>query len=79
MDEKLTVSDRCDGKQCGAQAFVRVQTMLETLEDIILGELDFCAHHYNKNADELFLQGFTVAEDLRDTINQKPSLSASNV
>lgn len=35
----LTANDRCDGKQCGAQAYVKVTG--------VTGELYFCAHHYD--------------------------------
>lgn len=34
----LTANDRCDAKECGAQAYVRVTG--------VSGELDFCGHHY---------------------------------
>lgn len=36
----LTANDRCDAKECGAQAYVRVTG--------VTGELLFCGHHYNK-------------------------------
>ena len=39
----LTVNDRCDSKDCGAQAYVMVTG--------VSGSLDFCAHHYNKIMD----------------------------
>jgi len=39
----LTAMDRCDGKDCSAQAYVRVKG--------VTGELDFCSHHYNKIMD----------------------------
>lgn len=45
----LTALDRCDGRSCGAQAYVQVKG--------ISGELMFCAHHYNK-ADGEKLQAF---------------------
>jgi hypothetical protein len=39
----LTVADRCDCKDCNAQAYVHVSG--------VTGELLFCAHHYNKIVD----------------------------
>lgn len=39
----LTASDRCDQKNCGAQAYVRVIGFN--------GELLFCSHHYDKIMD----------------------------
>lgn len=39
----LTSADRCDSKDCGAQAYVKVIG--------VSGELTFCAHHYNKIMD----------------------------
>lgn len=45
----LTSADRCDGYQCGAQAYVLIKG--------ISGELTFCAHHFAK-ADGDKLQSF---------------------
>jgi len=42
-DYVLTTADRCDCKDCGAQAYVKVIG--------VSGELTFCAHHYNKIVD----------------------------
>jgi hypothetical protein len=39
----LTASDRCDSKNCNAQAYVNVSG--------VTGELFFCSHHYNKIMD----------------------------
>lgn len=36
----LTAQDRCDGKDCSAQAYVRATG--------VSGELLFCNHHYEK-------------------------------
>lgn len=36
----ITANDRCDAKECGAQAYVKVTG--------VTGELLFCGHHYNK-------------------------------
>lgn len=60
--------DRCDA--CGAQAFVKVINA----DDL---ELLFCGHHFSKNEQVLFSQGFLVDEDERDQVNVKPSISAS--
>lgn len=73
----LKVSSRCD--RCGSQAYVLVEKMVETPLAIIAGDLLFCRHHYNKFADSLLMAHWTVIEDLRDTLNPKPSLSASAV
>jgi hypothetical protein len=37
---QLLVSDRCDSKDCGAQAYVKVVGTV--------GELLFCSHHYGR-------------------------------
>jgi len=39
----LTVTDRCDSENCGAQAYVMVTG--------VTGDLTFCAHHYNNIMD----------------------------
>lgn len=39
----LTAVDRCDARNCSAQAFVRAVG--------VNGELLFCSHHYNKIMD----------------------------
>lgn len=39
----LTAEDRCDSKECGAQAYVKVTG--------VTGSLLFCGHHYNKIVD----------------------------
>jgi hypothetical protein len=36
----LKISDRCDAKNCGAQAYVQTTG--------VTGDLLFCSHHYNK-------------------------------
>ena len=36
----LTANDRCDAKECGAQAYVQVNG--------VTGDLLFCNHHYEK-------------------------------
>lgn len=39
----LTALDRCDARNCGAQAFVKAVG--------VTGELLFCSHHYNRIVD----------------------------
>lgn len=39
-ERTLTLNDRCDARQCGAAALVKVSG--------VSGELLFCGHHYNK-------------------------------
>lgn len=39
----LTAEDRCDARECGAQAYVKVTG--------VTGSLLFCGHHYNKIID----------------------------
>lgn len=52
----LTASDRCDGKDCGAQAYVLVKG--------ITGELMLCAHHYNKaNGEKLQAFAFEIIDE----------------
>ncbi len=36
----LTANDRCDARNCGAQAYVKTTG--------VTGELFFCGHHYEK-------------------------------
>lgn len=43
-EAKLNALDRCDFKECGAQAYVLVRG--------ISGELLFCAHHYAEASGE---------------------------
>ncbi|HEY0486814.1 MAG TPA: hypothetical protein VGD72_11250 [Mycobacteriales bacterium] len=65
---KLVRGDRCD--RCGAQAFVQA-TMASGLE------LLFCGHHFSEHEVGLVAQGATVTIDERDTLNEKPSVSAN--
>lgn len=39
----LTAEDRCDTRECGAQAYVKVTG--------VTGSLYFCSHHYNLITD----------------------------
>ena len=43
VEWELTTNDRCDSKDCGAQAYVKTTG--------VTGELLFCAHHYDKIVD----------------------------
>ena len=63
----LLIADRCD--RCPAQAFVAVE--------IHGSELLFCGHHYRKNEIGLVAAGAAVILDSRDSINEKPSVSAN--
>lgn len=62
--------DRCDSCGPAVQAFVRV----------VKNKLDllFCVHCYNKHSAVLHATGFDLAEDERDTVNVKPSISANS-
>jgi hypothetical protein len=39
----LNANDRCDSKECGAQAYIQVTG--------VTGDLFFCSHHYSKIMD----------------------------
>lgn len=56
----LTVADRCDMKDCDAQALVRA----------ILGfsPLQFCGHHFADVAESLAVQGFAIDQDNREQV-----------
>lgn len=60
----LTATDRCDGYQCGAQAYVLVRG--------ISGELMFCAHHYNKtNKEKLENFAFEIVDERERLIENR--------
>lgn len=60
----LTANDRCDGYQCGAQAYVLVRG--------ISGELAFCAHHYNKaNGPKLEAFAFDIIDERERLIENR--------
>lgn len=63
-------SVRCDG--CGAEAWVSVAR-------VDTGQLDFCLHHYNEHSTVLHAQGYTITNDERYLINEKPSISVNTV
>lgn len=52
--------DRCDVRNCGAQALV-------IAFKVGAGELTFCGHHGNKLYDELLIAGFDIQIDELDT------------
>lgn len=52
----LTTLDRCDAKDCGAQAYVKATG--------VSGELLFCGHHYNKfNGEKLEAFAYEVIDE----------------
>lgn len=52
----ITALDRCDGYECGAQAYVLVRG--------ISGELAFCAHHFKKaDGDKLQAFAFEIIDE----------------
>lgn len=52
----LTAIDRCDAKDCAAQAYVLVKG--------VSGELMFCSHHFNKSdSDALRAFAFEVIDE----------------
>ena len=58
--EKLRPADRCDTRDCGAQAHVRMALGFSVI--------DFCGHHHAAHRDALTAQGFAVAHDTRHTL-----------
>lgn len=71
-EEGLKPRDRCDATASGSeQAFVR-------LKHKDTGHvLQFCSHHTARYEADLIGKGFLMMEDLRSTVNSKPSPSAS--
>lgn len=63
--EPLVLADRCDVDDV-AQAFVVALSPAGL-------PLKFCAHHYNEHEPRLAMTGWKVVEDIRNTINLKPS------
>lgn len=60
----LAATDRCDGKECGAQAYVLVRG--------ISGELMFCAHHFNKaNKEKLEQFAFEIIDERERLIENR--------
>lgn len=70
--EPLTVSSRCDGNLSGAeQAFTRFRNGSQVVE--------LCKHHADMYEAVLCITGWTLEVDNRETINSKPSISASSL
>lgn len=71
---ELRVSDRCDHRGCGAQAFVITMHLK--------GVLYWCKHHFELHEFALVSSGddkkAIAVHDRRDTINKAASISASN-
>lgn len=60
--EPLNAADRCD--RCGAQGYVR---WVKAMADLVM-----CAHHTGKHELELVAAGFTIHEDNREVLSQRP-------
>ena len=56
----LTANDRCDARDCGAQAYVQAKG--------VAGELFFCGHHYEKtiNANDGYEKMMQFAFEIVD-------------
>ena len=63
----LVKSDRCDARNCPAQAFV--------LAKFITGELYFCGHHFSKHEDAIVSTAYDIVDE-REMINSKSESSA---
>lgn len=63
----LTKMDRCDVRDCPAQAFVLVQ--------FVTGSLYFCSHHYNEHETGLFDTAVDIIDE-RERINERSESSA---
>jgi len=61
---------RCDN--CYSEAWVSVNHVTH-------GQLDLCAHHYSKHSVMLHAQGWIIANDERELINARPSISANSI
>jgi hypothetical protein len=60
----LRIADRCDAKDCGAQAYVNVKG--------ISGELLFCSHHFNKfDGDKLQAFAFEIIDERERLIENR--------
>jgi hypothetical protein len=58
----MNAHDRCD--KCGAQGYVR---WAKGKVDLVL-----CGHHTTENEPELIAAGFSIHEDNRDLLTQRP-------
>lgn len=60
----LTSTDRCDERNCGAQAYVLVKG--------VSGELTFCSHHYEESSGEkLSAFAFEVVDERERLIENR--------
>ena len=60
----LTAIDRCDSKDCAAQAYVLVKG--------VAGELMFCSHHFNKaDGERLRAFAFEVIDERERLIENR--------
>lgn len=67
---QLTALDRCDYKDCSAQAYVLLKGMS--------GELTFCAHHYNvADGDKLQAFAFDIIDE-RDRLIENRLVGSDN-
>ncbi len=63
-DWVLTALDRCDDRNCGAQAYVLVKG--------VSGELAFCSHHYEKaSGEKLSAFAFEVIDERERLIENR--------
>lgn len=71
QERVLTLNDRCDAKECGAAALVKVSG--------VSGELYFCGHHYNKfeNSDNMKKFAFDIVDE-RWTMTGENRLKGDN-
>jgi len=61
----LTLEDRCDAKQCGAAALVKVTG--------VSGELYFCGHHYKNIENSETLKDFAF-----DIVDERWTMQGEN-
>lgn len=60
----LTAADRCDERNCGAQAYVLVKG--------VSGELTFCSHHYEEaSGEKLSAFAFEVVDERERLIENR--------
>lgn len=69
LSNVLNTSDRCDARQCGAQAFVWVN-MPESMSGLL-----YCGHHFSEYEDKLRKVCIEVFDE-RYKINKKASSSS---
>lgn len=62
----LTHADRCDTRDCSAQAYVRVVSPAGS-------DLLFCGHHLTTHEESLSNTGFLILEDTRHLLTARPT------